>query len=1103
MINRVSLSVLPWLILVASLAITQHLWRNAQQDSAAILAEESRQLSDDMALHIQQKLFSYEQILLGVKALFESSISVERDEFRRFIAAQQILGNFPEIRAISFLALSHPPGGPRSASVMYLEPDHGIDPDQTRSNVFANATDRQWLETAVDRNGPVVFSRSKPSPIAENQIYLPVYKNGVDVDTVEQRWAALAGWVGLVFDMEAAAEPIIGFHSGRLHIALYAGNEIADQTLLVQYRPSNAGDGELSPVEVQPIDAMGGRWTLVASLPDAARSPMLQRENVILWAGAGISLLMALLTHSLVGARSSALSLAQKMTRQSSESEQRFRAMADAAPVLIWVSDAEKNCIWFNKTWLEFTGRSMEQELGEGWLEGVHAEDYQQCLDIYSRHFESRQPFRMEYRLKSRSGDYRWIDDQGTPRFDSAGQFAGFIGSCSDIDDQVKSRQAIQESRARLDLILGCVPTAISYWNHELRNEFANQSYSRLYGVSQAWLLGRSMDEVLDPAAYAEHQPRIASALSGVMQTFETSMPYPDQSGDAVINATFIPNILNDEIKGFVVMLIDITRIKAAEKALRELNEKLEQRVQQRTLELAQAKEDAEQASRAKSEFLANMSHEIRTPMNAIVGMAQLARQSEPGPKQIDYLDKIVSSARHLLGIINDILDFSKIESGVFDLEQTEFASSQLFDMVEAMISSRAAEKGIALAFELDERLPPILRGDAFRLNQILLNYAGNALKFTDQGTIHFEARVQHIDDDQVMLYFQVKDTGIGIPQAQQAGLFNSFQQADTSITRKYGGTGLGLAICKHLAEQMHGQVGVDSLPGKGSVFWFTARLSIGGRQPPTRMIDDCAATDAETLAGSRILLVEDNAFNQQVAAEFLQHIGVEVLLAENGRQALDILRGRHDVDCVLMDMQMPVMDGLTATRHIRNDENLADTVIIAMTANARIEDRDACYSAGVDDFLTKPFLPRQLFAMVAKWVRQKRCPAPGGIAAEVDHGDGAEVDLTALAALVGGEMEKVRNLAGKFVESVEHAMREIEIAIANNDMARIASAGHRIKSSAKTMGAGGLAELCESLEQLKDGTDFSAAAELLLRMQRLLRLIASRIERQLGSARG
>ncbi len=1103
MINRVSLSALPWLILVTSLAVTQHQWRNAQQDSAAILAEESRQLSGDMASHIQQKLASYEQILLGVKGLFESSISVERDEFRRFIAAQKILSNFPEVRAISFLPLSSPPGASRSISVRYLEPDNGLDPEQNKTDAFADDVDAQWLETAVDRNGPVVFSRSKPNRLAENQIYLPVYKNGADIDTVEQRRTAIAGWAGLAFDMEAAAAPIIGFHAGQLHVALYAGNDIGDQTLLAQYRPLNAGSGPLSPVEVQPIEAMGARWTLVASLPDATRSSLLQRENVILWAGAGISLLMALLTHSLVGARSSALSLAQKITRQLSESEQRFRAMADAAPVLIWLSDAEKNCIWFNKTWLEFTGRSIEQELGYGWLEGVHAEDYQRCLDIYSRHFESRQPFRMEYRFNCRSGDYRWIDNQGTPRFDSEGLFAGFIGSCTDIDEQVKSSQAIQESRARLDLILGCVPTAISYWSNDLRNEFANQSYSRLYGVSQAWLLGRRMDEVLDPAAFAEHQPRIASALSGVMQTFETSMPYPDQTGDVVVNVTFIPNILHGEIKGFVVMLIDITRIKSAEKALRELNEKLEQRVRQRTMELAQAKEDAEQASRAKSEFLANMSHEIRTPMNAIVGMAQLARQSEPGPKQIDYLDKIVSSARHLLGVINDILDFSKIESGVFDLEQTEFASSQLFDMVEAMISSRAAEKGIELQFELDERLPPILRGDAFRLNQILLNYAGNALKFTDQGTIRFEARVQHIDDDQVTLYFQVKDTGIGIPEAQQAGLFNSFQQADTSITRKYGGTGLGLAICKHLAEQMHGQVGVDSLPGKGSVFWFTARLSIGGRQPPQRMIDDCATTDADTLAGARILLVEDNAFNQQVAAEFLQHIGVEVLLAENGREALDVLQGRRDVDCVLMDVQMPVMDGLTATRQIRADATLADTVVIAMTANARIEDRDACYAAGVDDFLTKPFLPRQLYAMVAKWVRQRRRPVAAVAGGEVDNGDGAEVDLTSLAALVGGETEKVRNLAGKFVESVEHAMREIENAIAGNDMVRIASAGHRIKSSARTMGAGGLAVLCESLEQLEGGNDFSAAAELLLRMQRMLRLIASRIERQIGETRG
>jgi PAS domain S-box-containing protein len=378
--------------------------------------------------------------------------------------------------------------------------------------------------------------------------------------------------------------------------------------------------------------------------------------------------------------------------------------------------------------------------------------------------------------------------------------------------------------------------------------------------------------------------------------------------------------------------------------------------------ELHELKARADAASRAKSEFLSNMSHEIRTPMNSIIGMTHLARQLALEPKVQGYLERIHHAGQHLLGIINRLLDFSKIEAGQVELEVLDMSIDRLMHNVRSQLGEAAAAKGLQLRFEVDPALQRPMRGDPLRLEQVLLNFTGNAIKFSERGSVTVRARALAQDSEQALVRFEVQDEGMGIIDAELPKLFTPFHQADASITRRHGGTGLGLVISKQLAELMGGTAGVESVPGRGSLFWFTARLAPGAECAS----EPCRQDGPASIAGVRILLVEDNVFNQEVGRELLERAGAQVSVAANGSEALEALR-RERFDCVLMDLQMPVMDGLEATRRIRADAGMRDTVVIAMTANASVEDRTRCLAAGMDEFVTKPVEPGQLADTIAR----------------------------------------------------------------------------------------------------------------------------------------
>ncbi len=801
------------------------------------------------------------------------------------------------------------------------------------------------------------------------------------------------------------------------------------------------------------------------------------------------------------------------------------------------------------------------------------------------------------------------------------------------LDQRVRDQQFYTRSliESNIDAIMTTDPQGII--------TDVNKQMEALTGCTRDELIGAPFKKYFTDPELAEAGIRQVLAEGKVTDYELTARSWVGKETVVSYNATTFYD-RDRKLQGVFAAARDVTERKRLDQVLEEKN-----------LELESAKVVAEKASLSKSDFLSNMSHEIRTPMNAIIGMSHLALKTELTPRQRDYLKKIQDSGKYLLRIINDILDFSKIEAGKVRVEQTEFELEKVLENVANLIAPKTNAKGLELLFDVGRDVPNELIGDPLRFGQILINYANNAVKFTETGEIDIVIRVREQSDKEVLLYCAVHDTGIGLTEAQRGQLFQSFQQADTSTTRKYGGTGLGLVISKKLAELMHGEVGVDSEYGKGSTFWFTVRLGkgtstqpqrllrsdmqgrrvlviddnenaravfkdllegmsfavdaaasgqaaidavesaeaqgqsydivfldwqmpgmdgsetlrqlharplkrfphmvmvathgdekvikdaealgledvlikpvsasmlfdsvtsvLGGRRSVRRMMGDDASLAEKSLAaikGARILLVEDNELNQEVASELLRDAGFIVDLAENGEIAVGKVKAaRYDI--VLMDMQMPVMDGVTATREIRKLPQFAALPIVAMTANAMEGDRQRCLDAGMNDHVAKPVEPDDLWRTLLKWVKAPLAdgetvpitsPVSAMASSEPDASDSL-ADLLALKSIdaaqgirrFGGKANAYRSQLRSFRKHYHAAVDALLHLIAEEGMPAGEAYCHEIKGVCGTLSANELFTCVSELDGLLKQGKMPESAQF-ERLRHLLRQVVDEVD--------
>ncbi len=816
--------------------------------------------------------------------------------------------------------------------------------------------------------------------------------------------------------------------------------------------------------------------------------------------------------RALKEAKEAALGLELEATRR--ESEERYTFLADTMPLIVWTARPDGGLDYYNKAWFDYTGMTLDQTQDWGWAPVLHPDDLQLCIDRWTKSFTTGEPYEIEYRFKRASdGVYRWHLGRALAMRNEEGEIVQWVGTCTDIDEQKRSRARLEarvakrtnelaQAKAQLQSVLDAA-TGVSVIATDPAGTITlfNSGSEAMLGYTAEEMIGRQTPAILHlPAEVAARGAELSKILDRPIGGFDVFVEIPrlgepeerewtyvrkDGSHLAVALVVTATHNANGEMNGFLGIALDITeRRKSSE-------------------ELERAKEAAELANRAKSEFLANMSHEIRTPMNGIIGMTDLTLETKLSQEQREYLGMVKSSAHSLLRLINDILDFSKIEAGKMVLETICFSLRDCINGTLRPLAIRAEQKAIELIPIVPVELPDYLLGDPMRLRQVLINLVDNAIKFTQCGEITVRVAQQRAAGQQIALHFSISDTGIGIPAAKQALIFEAFAQADGSTTRDFGGTGLGLTIASQIVRQMEGRIWVESEIGKGATFHFTVQLGIaegaaatassGIKAAGEKTGGAAAPAQTKNLSAApqrlRILLAEDNPINCAVTTAMLSKFPHTIVHAANGRETVAAWE-REEFDLILMDVQMPEMDGFEATRLIREKEEdeARHTPIIAMTAHAMEGDRERCLAAGMNGYLSKPMEKAELIETITTIL----------LAREVtDNGrpsSGAPFTVANLLAHLDGNENLLHKLASLFAEHTPQMLRQTAEALEREDHAAVARLAHQLSGSLGNLRAPSAAQVAADLGEAARAEDLARARKLTKVLNHEVDTISSRL---------